>query len=83
MRWRKMLHACFKLIFCRAFCRASPVFCILFDFPKAKKVPESLYFQAFRHPCQKSMRQDLNLRPLRLMTNVFMGFARAKYIKLK
>ena len=30
-----------------------------------------------------SMRQDLNLRPLRLMTNVFMGFARAKYIKLK
>ena len=32
---------------------------------KRKKRPETLDFKGFRHPCQESMRQDLNLRPLR------------------
>ncbi len=36
---------------------------------KRKKRPETLDFKGFRHPCQESMRQDLNLRPLRPENN--------------
>ena len=37
----------------------------LADVPPKEKSPDPFNFKGFRRPCQESMRQDLNLRPLR------------------